>query len=139
MIQPRTSSSKDAVLRASHASGASAANNFLPTKIGSGILAQQPLQKPGTVGNNMMSSTGKTHSVARLYQTAKELGQKSIELGQPVEGQTGDNAGAGPAAPKVNAQKSPGKTFKSQRNAQSLAQMTTLVGSGVRKLTMTKN
>ena len=40
---------------------------------------------------------------------------------------------SGPSAPKITAQKSPGKSFKQPRNTQSAAQITTLVGSNVRK------
>ena len=64
----------------------------------------------------MMAGSGKTHSVARLYQTAKELNQKSAGDVGNVDAPTGESTGTshnGPAQPKMTSQKSPGKTFKS--------------------------
>lgn len=71
---------------------------------------------------------GQTKSVARLYQSNKDV--QSTET-TPSGSSTG-NTHVGPAAVKMSATKSPGKTFKHTRNAQSMAQMTTLAG-GVRK------
>lgn len=93
-------------------------HNFLPSKIGQGIMtAQQPLNKPGQGSKN-------TQSMARMYasQTATS----------PERGTRGS---VGPAAPKLSAQKSPGKSFKNARNAQlsSTLMTTSIVGQGVRK------
>lgn len=101
-------------------------HTFLPTKIGSGVLQNQPLQKPGQVNPSLLH--GQTKSVARLYQTTKEIGSAETT---PSGSSTGTTH-VGPAAVKMSATKSPGKTFKHTRNAQSMAQMTTLAG-GVRK------
>ena len=77
------------------------------------MAGQQPLNKPGQP---------KTASMARLYQ--------SVNAQSPERATRGS---VGPSAPKLSAQKSPGKSFKHARNTQSGSQMTTLMGSGVRK------
>jgi len=101
-------------------------HNFLPSKIGCGVISQQPLAKPGQQNPTML--TAKTNSVARLYSSNKE--PQSMDT-TPTGSSTGTSM-VGPAALKMSAQKSPGNTFKHTRNAQSAAQMTTLAG-GVRK------
>ena len=73
-------------------------HNFLPNKIGQGLMvSQQPLNKPGQ---------HKTQSMARMY--------SSQAAGSPERGTRGS---VGAAAPKLSAQKSPGKSFKHARNA----------------------
>ena len=85
-------------------------HNFLPSKIGTGVLTQQ-----------------KTSSVARLYVSNKDQQQST----EPSPSGISAN-GVAVNSLRPSAQKSPGKTFKHGRNTQSAAQMTTLAG-GVRK------
>ena len=114
--------------------GQTQSHNLLPSKIGTGILAQQPLAKPGQQAQAAptMLTQVKTASVARLYQTTKEAGAAPSEAPTPTAGSIGASL-AGRAALKVSNQKSPGKSFKSGRGTQSAAQMNTLVGAGVFK------
>ena len=96
-------------------------HNFLPTKIGQGMMvAQQPLNKPG-------QTQAKTQSMARMY---------SSQTAQSPDRAT--RGSIGPSALKLSAQKSPGKSFKHARNAPSQV-TTTLVGSGVRKQQFAKS
>ena len=68
-------------------------------------------------------TNAKGPSMARHYQTCKDA---------PTNVAATDSTN--PSVPRTMAPKSPGKTFKhSGRNTVSAAQMTTLVGSGVRK------
>jgi len=64
--------------------------------------------------------------MARHYQTCgKEGSENATTTGSVISTQN---------APRMTQHKSPGKTFKhSGRNTMSASQMTTLVGSGVRK------
>lgn len=97
---------------------ATQSHNFLPSKLGQGtMVAQQPLSKPGQSGKN-------TQSMARMY--------SSQTAASPERGTRGS---VGPCAPKLSAQKSPGKSFKNARNAQLQSNLmtTTSIGSGVRK------
>ena len=82
------------------------------------------MQKPGLAATATINGHNKTSSVPRLYAT-KEAGSTESNL-------------VGPSAPKMSLQKSPSKTSKHMRNAQSSGQMTTLVGSGVRKQQLPK-
>lgn len=92
-------------------------HNFLPSKIATSITSQ-PLQKPGA---SSQANAG------RMYQTCKD----GSDAG--VLGSIGANQ-LGPGQPKVtNSHKSPGKSFKNGRNTASASQITTLIGSGVRK------
>ena len=103
-------------------------SNFLPSKIGCGVLQNQPLHKPGQVTPVLLN--GQTKSVARLYQTGGKEGVQSSET-TPSGSSIGNNQ-VGAGAVKMSATKSPGGNFKHARNVQSMGQMTTLAG-GVRK------
>ena len=94
----------------------SSSHNYLPKN--------QPLQKSVQMPPTMMTNA-KGPSMARHYQTCKDA---------PTNVAASDSTSMNPSAPRTMAHKSPGKTFKhSGRNTVSAAQMTTLVGSGVRK------
>ena len=98
----------------------STAHNFLPCKIATN-LATQPSQKPGQLVMTSQSSVG------RLYQSVVKEGSEPVTAGSIGANQTG------PVQPKVTAQKSPGKTFKNGKSTASATQISTLIGSGVRK------
>ena len=110
------SSSKPTLVKGGKSTQAAMAStqshNFLPSKIGTGVLNQN----------------SKTNSAARLYSTNNGKEQQSTEPSPASISATGvavNNL-------RVSSQKSPGKSFKNARNTQSAAQMTTLAG-GVRK------
>lgn len=71
-------------------------HNFLPSKIGCGIMSQQPLSKPGQQQTAAPTAAllmhGKTNSAAHLYQTTKEAcTAEKVVL-----------SNAGPSAPKIS-------------------------------------